>query len=408
MSKRESLMSRQLGWVVAVLFVAQSILLSFLPRIDKYSALRQDLGEIHYTLGLLLIIAVAMRLWRWFKEEPVLSDTGLSAGQQSFNRAISLAWLMGILFAGTLGFFYGWAEGRTLTLFGLFDLPELLPKDHAVWMFTGYFHSASAMMSSLFAIIMVVVGTTTLFRRNVGVLAAFPAGFGAMGLASVLVLVYVLNSFQNVNRGFIAAGCAALLMGLIGWLGKRRKANSVGEADAALADKGTFGKAGAFVAIAAVLGVAGYGPYASYGVVPWAMGSVVEADPEITWHQERLVKVEVSAPTPLQDAVEQDAYKWCKFCHTTKAGEAHLIGPNLHNIIGQQAGTVPNFHYSEAMAQAGREGLVWDEETIKKFIAGPEKVVPGNRMVVNRGPVTDPDEQDAVLNLLKRDTMVGE
>jgi cytochrome c2 len=57
------------------------------------------------------------------------------------------------------------------------------------------------------------------------------------------------------------------------------------------------------------------------------------------------------------------------------------------------------------MAEAGRKGLVWDEATLKRFIAGPEKLVPGNRMIVNRGPVTDPAQQDAVINLLKRDAM---
>ena len=38
----------------------------------------------------------------------------------------------------------------------------------------------------------------------------------------------------------------------------------------------------------------------------------------------------------------------CRTCHTTKEGDNRL-GPNLHNIIGRKAGSLPNFGYSGAM-----------------------------------------------------------
>jgi hypothetical protein len=38
----------------------------------------------------------------------------------------------------------------------------------------------------------------------------------------------------------------------------------------------------------------------------------------------------------------------CRTCHTTKEGDNRL-GPNLHNIIGRKAGSLPNFGYSSAM-----------------------------------------------------------
>ena len=88
-----------------------------------------------------------------------------------------------------------------------------------------------------------------------------------------------------------------------------------------------------------------------------------------------------------------------------KPGEAHLVGPNLHNIFGQQAGTVPNFYYSPAMAKAGQDGLTWTEETITQYISGPDSMVPGTSMIISSGPVTDPDLQRSVLESLKRDTM---
>ena len=41
----------------------------------------------------------------------------------------------------------------------------------------------------------------------------------------------------------------------------------------------------------------------------------------------------------------------CRTCHTTKEGDNRL-GPNLHNIIGRKAGSLPNFGYSSAMKGA--------------------------------------------------------
>jgi cytochrome c len=66
----------------------------------------------------------------------------------------------------------------------------------------------------------------------------------------------------------------------------------------------------------------------------------------------------------------------CRTCHTTKEGDNRL-GPNLHNIIGRKAGSLPNFGYSSAMKGAD---FVWDKEKLDSFIAKPDEVVPGNTM----------------------------
>ena len=66
----------------------------------------------------------------------------------------------------------------------------------------------------------------------------------------------------------------------------------------------------------------------------------------------------------------------CRTCHTTKEGDNRL-GPNLHNIIGRKAGSLPNFGYSSAMKGAD---FVWDKEKLDSFIANPDEIVPGNNM----------------------------
>ena len=66
----------------------------------------------------------------------------------------------------------------------------------------------------------------------------------------------------------------------------------------------------------------------------------------------------------------------CRTCHTTKEGDNRL-GPNLHNIIGRKAGSLPNYGYSSAMKGAD---FVWDKEKLDRFIAKPDEVVLGNNM----------------------------
>jgi cytochrome c len=66
----------------------------------------------------------------------------------------------------------------------------------------------------------------------------------------------------------------------------------------------------------------------------------------------------------------------CRTCHTLKEGDNRL-GPNLHNVLGRKAGSLPNYGYSSAMKGAD---FVRDKEKLDGFIAKPDEVVPGNNM----------------------------
>jgi cytochrome c len=67
----------------------------------------------------------------------------------------------------------------------------------------------------------------------------------------------------------------------------------------------------------------------------------------------------------------------CRTCHSAKAGDNRL-GPSLGGVVGRKAGTEPGYaSYSEALKKSG---VVWDEATLDRFIASPEKVVPNNNM----------------------------
>ena len=62
-----------------------------------------------------------------------------------------------------------------------------------------------------------------------------------------------------------------------------------------------------------------------------------------------------------------------------ESGAAQLPRPNLHNIIGRKAGSLPNCGYSSAMKGAD---FVWDKEKLDNFIAKPDEVVLGANCVI--------------------------
>jgi len=87
----------------------------------------------------------------------------------------------------------------------------------------------------------------------------------------------------------------------------------------------------------------------------------------------------------------------CRTCHTLKEGDNRL-GPNLHNIIGRKAGSVPDYNYSSAMKDSD---LKWDRATLDRFIANPDQVVPGNRMKPYGG-LTSAEERAKIIAFLER------
>jgi cytochrome c len=64
----------------------------------------------------------------------------------------------------------------------------------------------------------------------------------------------------------------------------------------------------------------------------------------------------------------------CGGCHSVAADR---IGPRHAGVFGRRAGSVAGFDYSPALQRAG---VVWDAQTLDRWLADPEALLPGQRM----------------------------
>jgi cytochrome c len=94
------------------------------------------------------------------------------------------------------------------------------------------------------------------------------------------------------------------------------------------------------------------------------------------------------------------AYQKCYSCHSVDPAETGLSGPTLAGVVGRRAAAVPGFDYSPAMRQAARDGLVWTEAELDRYLADPLEVIPGTSM--SFPGLRDPAERRAVIAYLRR------
>ena len=89
----------------------------------------------------------------------------------------------------------------------------------------------------------------------------------------------------------------------------------------------------------------------------------------------------------------------CYACHTAYGNERGEHGLSLWRVVGRRAASVRGFDYSAAMRAKGREGLVWTEAELDRFLVNPANVVPGTSMPF--GGMTDPRERAAIIAFLR-------
>lgn len=90
----------------------------------------------------------------------------------------------------------------------------------------------------------------------------------------------------------------------------------------------------------------------------------------------------------------------CTACHAVAAGAPKKMGPNLFGVVGAKGGSHDAaFAYSLALKAAAP---TWNDANLDKWLSGPAKMVPGNRMAfVGLPNQTDRDNVIAYLKTLK-------
>jgi cytochrome c len=85
----------------------------------------------------------------------------------------------------------------------------------------------------------------------------------------------------------------------------------------------------------------------------------------------------------------------CGSCHNFDENE---VGPNHHGVFNRKAGSVADYKYSVAVKTSA---IVWNEDNLNKWLAGPEKFIPGQQM-----GVSVPSEKDRldIIAYLKKES----
>jgi cytochrome c len=66
----------------------------------------------------------------------------------------------------------------------------------------------------------------------------------------------------------------------------------------------------------------------------------------------------------------------CTACHSLHP--TRKPGPILSGVFGRRAGSVPEYHYSVALKDAG---ITWNATTLDHWLSGPPKYIPGVNMM---------------------------
>ena len=81
----------------------------------------------------------------------------------------------------------------------------------------------------------------------------------------------------------------------------------------------------------------------------------------------------------------------CSACHSL---DANRVGPMHRGVYGRKAGSVPDYNYSAGVRAST---VIWTEETLDQWLAGPRAFIPGAKMTFHLSQKIDRDDVIAYL-----------
>ncbi len=88
----------------------------------------------------------------------------------------------------------------------------------------------------------------------------------------------------------------------------------------------------------------------------------------------------------------EQLYQACTDCHSLDKND---VGPRHRGVFGRKAGSLPDYSYSDALKSSN---IVWNEETLDKWLTDPQAFVPGVRMFFH---LDSPQDRADVIAYLK-------
>ena len=89
-------------------------------------------------------------------------------------------------------------------------------------------------------------------------------------------------------------------------------------------------------------------------------------------------KVDITKLLAMGDLAHgEKVFKKCSACHMIASDGKNMIGPNLWEVIGRQAGSIKDYKYSKAMIAYGKE---WSFEEMNSYLIKPQAYIKGTKM----------------------------
>ena len=110
----------------------------------------------------------------------------------------------------------------------------------------------------------------------------------------------------------------------------------------------------------------------SYQVESVTLAANTETDVEIS---ESINIMALFASTNASEG--EKIFKKCAACHSISKGGSNKIGPALWGVLDREAGSVPGYKYSKAMAAHGKK---WSFDEMNGFLKKPKEWISGTKM----------------------------